>query len=103
MCLCVCVCVTLTLSYFCRIDEEDDRMKAIQDGKAAVEKEYTTLGTSISTEGGSLDIAKLADPNAISGTAEPANPPTATSPRKVYNMKLKKQLTFVATNNESKP
>ena len=73
------------LPMFCpfRIDEDDDRMKAIQDGKSAVEKEYTTLGSSISTEGGSLDITKLADPNPISGTTTPAEPAPATSPRKV--------------------
>ena len=66
-----------------RIDEDDDRMKAIQDGKTAVEKEYSTLGSSISTEGGSLDISKLADPNDVSGTNPPAEPTPTSSPRKV--------------------
>ena len=58
-------------------------MKVIQSGKEAVEKEYSTLGSSISTEGGSLDISKLADPNTESGTTEQAEPAPTTSPRKV--------------------
>ena len=78
---------TLSLSYH-RIDEEDGRMKAIQDGKSAVEKEYTTLGSSISAEGGSLDIAKLADPNAVTGTTETVEPPPTTAPKKVRNYVL---------------
>ena len=66
-----------------RIEEDDDRMKAIQSGKAAVEKEYSTLGSNISTEDGSLDISKLADPNTVSGTSEPVEPAPTTAPRKV--------------------
>ena len=57
-------------------------MKAIQAGKAAVEKEYGTLGSSISTEGGTLDITKLADPNAAPKDSE--QPETVTTlPKKV--------------------
>ena len=63
-------------------------MKAIQDGKSAVEKEYTTLGSSISAEGGSLDITKLADPNAVTGTTETVEPPPTTAPKKVRNYVL---------------
>jgi hypothetical protein len=72
----------LVYTWIVRIEEDDDRMKAIQAGKSAVEKEYTTLGSSISTEGGSLDISKLADPDSISGTTTPAEPAPTTSPRK---------------------
>ena len=68
-------------------------MKAIQDGKSAdhLTKTYSNLATSISTGGGSLDISKLADPNAVSpsSTQEEASPlnecgaPAPTLPSKV--------------------
>lgn len=62
-----------------RLEEDDERMKAIQAGKGVVEKIYNNLGSNISTEGGSLDIGKLADPNAGSDDCEPAPP----APQKV--------------------
>ena len=60
-------------------------MKAIQDGKSAVEKTYTDLDSTISTEGGSLDIGKLTNPNTPSAASEPEEPvvPTPPMPRKV--------------------
>lgn len=71
--------VIATLSPLFRLEEDDERMKAIREGKSVVEKMYSNLESNISTEGGSLDIGKLADPNAGSGDDNP--PPPA--PQKV--------------------
>lgn len=65
---------------FSRLEEDDDRMKAIQAGQNAIEKEYSNLESNISSEGGSLDIRKLANPNA---TSEP-NESNLTGPKKVH-------------------
>lgn len=62
-----------------RLEEDDERMKAIQAGKSVVEKIYNDLESNISAEEGSLDIGKLADPHAVSGDSEPTPP----APQKV--------------------
>ena len=58
-------------------------MRAIQAGNDAVEKEYTNVGSIISTESGTLDIGKLADPNAVPTPTEPSDPVPLTAQRKV--------------------
>ena len=61
-----------------RIDEEDERMKAIKAGEDGAEKtkKYEPFEAEVSTGNGKLDITSLADPLAPAGTGlnEPPAP-----------------------------